>query len=103
GVGGAVVEVHRPPTPTPFPNPPPPQVGPARLAHYDAKSGQARISWGREQPVLVARHDHVPVLGGSIALMKLLSMSEAAWISLARSRITRSASVPCRISISSPT
>src|SRR5499427_4879674 len=34
---------------TPPPNPSPPQVGPARLAHDDAKPAQARVSWGGEQ------------------------------------------------------
>jgi len=33
---------------TPTPNPSPPQVGLARLAHDDAKPGQARVSWGGE-------------------------------------------------------
>jgi hypothetical protein len=39
---------------TPTPNPSPPQVGPARLAHDDAKSGQARVSWGGEHTERVA-------------------------------------------------
>ena len=35
-------------TPTPTPNPSPPQVGPARLANFNAKPGQARVSRGGE-------------------------------------------------------
>ena len=38
---------------TPTPNPSPPQVGPARLAHYTAKPGHARVSaaGSRQLPV----------------------------------------------------
>jgi very-short-patch-repair endonuclease len=39
---------------TPTPNPSPPQVGPARLAHSNAKPGQARVSWGGERTEQVA-------------------------------------------------
>jgi hypothetical protein len=39
---------------TPTPNPSPPQVGPARLAHDNAKPGQARVSWGGEHTEFVA-------------------------------------------------
>jgi phosphomethylpyrimidine synthase len=36
---------------TPTPNPSPTQVGPARLAQYNAEPGQARVQWGGEHPL----------------------------------------------------
>ena len=46
-------------TATPLPNPPPSQVGQARLAHENSQPGQARVAWGREDSVLVARETEI--------------------------------------------
>jgi very-short-patch-repair endonuclease len=47
-IDGVLEDIQSAITTTPTPNPSPPQVGPARLAHYDAQPGQARVAWGGE-------------------------------------------------------
>src|ERR1700704_1418484 len=52
GVGGGGPSADTPSarqTSPPLPNPPPSQVGPARLAHDNSQSGQARGAGGRER------------------------------------------------------
>jgi very-short-patch-repair endonuclease len=48
-IDGVLEDIHRVITATPTPSPSPPQVGLARLAHYDAQPGRARVAWGGEQ------------------------------------------------------
>ena len=53
-INGVLEDIQSVITTTPTPNPSPPQVGPARLAHYDAQPGQARVAWGGEQTEIAA-------------------------------------------------
>jgi very-short-patch-repair endonuclease len=53
-IDGVLEDILSAITTTPTPNPSPPQVGPARLAHLNAKPGQARVSWGGEHTESVA-------------------------------------------------